>query len=113
MTIGDGWRVEVMRDPQRVIDVFVIQRQAGSKREILAPNGNVYTVNPNEVVPHDVFWPIPYEALQPIMDALWKQGIRPKDRRHDEEAKLLRESLDRERKLLDEILPRALRSKAK
>ncbi len=113
MTIGDDWQVSIVYDFQRDKEVLRIVRSLeNGKREYLCPNGDLVTHEVNDVILSETMWPLPTQSLGALMDALWERGIRPKDRRHEEEAKLLRESLDRSRGLLDLVLPAALRKQA-
>ena len=113
MKIGSEWHASIFFDVLKNRDVLRICRDVGNGRsEFLCPTGIIITHEANEEINPDALWQIPTESLQTLMDALWERGIRPKDRRHDEEAKLLREGLDYTRGLLDMVLPKALRKEA-
>lgn len=110
MIVGEGWRVWLGYDERTDRDIMKIGRRAGpSMREYLCPDGKVITLERGSPIPEEAFWNVPGETFQAIMDALWSRGIRPEDRRHEEEAKLLREHLDRVTETLRMVLPRALR----
>lgn len=110
MVVGEGWRVWIAYDANRDRDVMRIRRRAGpSSSEYLCPDGKVITRERGTVLPDEAFWNLPEDTFQSFMDALWARGIRPEDRRHEEESKLLREHLDSLKETLAMVLPRALR----
>ncbi len=113
MIIGEGWKVWIAYDTDRDREVMRIGRRAGpSSREYLCPDGRVVTLERGTLIPEEAIWNVPMETFQAIMDALWARGIRPEDRRHEEEAKLLREHLDFVKGTLATVLPRALRKRS-
>jgi hypothetical protein len=113
MVLGDDWRVSIVYDAQRDRDVMKIRRRVDSMHgEYLCADGNVVRTEVGDLLPDEALWPLPEDALPSLMDSLWDRGIRPSDRRYEEEAKLLREQLDHCRGLLAQVLPRALRKEA-
>lgn len=110
MKIGDGWEVTFATRPDTDQNVMRIRRKIGpTTAEYISPTGMVDTAEVGEVLAPEVNWIVPEEVLQGIIDALWQRGLRPADRRYDNELKLLTDHLVYVKEKLDQVMPCALR----
>ena len=90
------WSAEIVRDPRSGFHApwkLVVFRLGASCMQYLATDGTVRDINETEEIPKECFWPIPEETWQGILDAIWERGLRPKDRRYENEAELLKAHL--------------------
>ncbi len=103
-----AWDACLMR-PYRMGGMFhsywlVMSRLMGDKVEVLLPDGTMKQVEDfKEVTEEEVLCTLPEESLQSLMDGLWDKGIRPQERRYEEETKLLREQLELQARHLEDM----------
>lgn len=105
MIIGPGWKVAIEDMMfQRGYKVSVYQH-FGDKIQLLKVNkkGDFETVDLEPAVRagEDEFtFKLPINDLQPIMKALWDKGVRPEDKRYENEIELLKNHIKDLQKLL-------------
>ena len=105
-----GWRFRLMTEEQLTGAGFGYQTRLGlfmhrpgrnGSSEVAFPDGHFEEVGEGDVIPVEALWRFPVEAGQGLMDFLWNEGVRPAERRHEEENSLLSESRDHERKMYE------------
>jgi len=92
MQLGE-WGVQVIYDQFRSPRErrFVISRFDGTNERFVTTDGGFWDLKPSQdeaKLPPNVFFTFRDEHMQPFMDALWKMGIRPTDRRFEKELDL-------------------------
>ena len=96
MLVLGAWTAYITSDVRFIERKLVVYRERhGEKIELLYPDGSVHEQEPLAEIPSEALWPLPLGIEQTLMDSLWSMGIRPSDRRYEQEADL------RERHLLD------------
>lgn len=98
--IGGGWKFQVFTDYVVGDTCAVLTRKMeNGSREYLGPKGGAI-VAAREETPRDLLWHLEGQHLQAMMDGLWEVGVRPKDRRYENEMELQRAHLEDMRRLV-------------
>ena len=102
-----NWHVSIQPQQYGRDYEFWMDLVRGNKAEVLQPDGSMREIGlftsvnePDGPKPTAI---LPRESLGSIMDALWEMGVRPKDRRYEEELDLLREQLAIQTKHLEDM----------
>lgn len=80
-------------------------RQDGRRAIFSFKTGLGRVLEEGESAREDEPFTIPDGAMQAIMDGLWEHGFRPKDRRYENEASLMKNHLEDMRKLVFKDFP--------
>ncbi len=99
------WRFTLFTDFSQGFPLGRFDRQTGDHEwQIFPPSGVLRTQDHPRIEDSDC-WRFSQEQLQSLMDGLWSFGIRPKDRRYEEEAKLKDSHLKDMRRLVFKDFP--------
>jgi len=103
MLFGE-WEAKLIHEYDRLCTSLIIYRYKNDTNMILlCPDGKTIEIGEYQQLPEEAKWGIPRGTEQSIMDTLWDGGVRPKKRRYEEEAKLLREQLEIQSKHLEDM----------
>ena len=83
------------------IDCLLFSQENSGHRSVMNPNGS-FTRLPVGDPAKSPSMTLSYTQLQAIMDGLWERGVRPQDRRFDNEVTLIKDHLNDLKRLVFE-----------
>lgn len=95
------WKLVFGSDPGYMQERCVLwQNRADGRAAYFSFKTGICTIlEGGERVPDDAFISLRPEILQGIMDGLWERGVRPKDRRYENELDLMKNHLEDMRRI--------------